>query len=208
MAIAKTEWVRTLPDGSTVTVQNARVVARDADGRIFQERRTFVPVPDNGKRESVAYATEYLDPVEHTLYRCDPGQKTCNLFEYNDPGSEPILAPGLQPDKTAYLTRENLGTDTFAGLEVQRSRDTLTLAAQSVGNSKTILRSTDFWYSPELGVNVQVKRRDPRDGDQTLWLTDLSLTAAAPETFKVPAAYRVIDHRNASQAATPATAEQ
>jgi hypothetical protein len=208
MAIAKTEWVRTLPDGSTLTRQNARVVARDMDGRVFQERRTFVPVPDTGKEESQVYATEYLDPVEHTLYRCNPFRKECNLFEYRDPSAGQLAPAGLQPNRTSYLTREDLGVDTFAGLDVQRSRETLTLYAESIGNTKTILRSSDFWYSPALGINVQVKRHDPRDGDQTLWLSEVTLTAAAPETFKVPAAYRIVDHRAAEQAPAPSLIEK
>jgi hypothetical protein len=45
-------------------------------------------------------------------------------------------------------------------------------------------------------VNAQVKRHDPRDGEQTLWLTDISLNAPDPETFKVPTDYRILDHRD------------
>jgi hypothetical protein len=103
---------------------------------------------------------------------------------------------GLQPDRTTYLTRENLGTDTFAGLEVQRSRETLTVGSESEGNTRTMVRTVDYWYSPALGVNVQVKRHDPRDGDQTLWLTDVSLNAPDPEIFKIPADFSVVDHRH------------
>lgn len=195
MAIAKTVWVRTLPDGSTVTTQNERVVARDMDGRIFQERRTFSPVPDDGKHQSVAYMNVYSDPTTHTLYNCSIFQKVCHLVSYHEPVNLPDRREGLQPDGTSYLTRENLGVDTFEGLEVQRSRETYTFFSQTIGNTKTILRTVDYWYSPELGVNVQVKRHDPRDGDQTLWLTNISQTAATPDVFEVPAGYRIIDDR-------------
>ncbi len=195
-AVAKTIVVRTLPDGSTVTSQNARHVARDADGRIFEERVTFVPVPDDGPQKMRVHAVDYSDPLNHTSYRCDTFSKVCQLREYRDEFVADMARPvGLQPDKRTYLTREDLGTDTFAGLEVQRSRETLTMATESVGNTRTILRTVDYWYSPELGVNVQVKRHDPRDGDQTLWLTDLSLSAPDPQIFKVPADFRVVDHR-------------
>jgi hypothetical protein len=196
-AVAKTLVVRTLPDGSTVTDQNERHIARDVDGRIFEERVTFVPVPDDGARKMRVHAVDYSDPVNHTSYHCDTRFKVCQLGEYHDGFVEAPATPvGLQPGRRTYLTRENLGTDTFAGLEVQRSRETLTLATQSVGNTRTILRTVDYWYSPSLGVNVQVKRHDPRDGDQALWLTDVSLSAPDPETFRVPADYRVVDHRH------------
>jgi hypothetical protein len=195
MAIAKTVWVQTLPDGSTVTRQNERVVARDMEGRIFQERRTFIPVPDDGKQQSVAYVNEYSDPVTSTSYSCIPGSRSCNLNNYFVPESEPVVPVGLQRDGISWLTRENLGVDTFDGLEVQRSRETFTFFKDKIGNTKTILRVVDYWYSPVLGINVKVVRHDPRDGDQTLWLTNISTTAADPSTFQVPAGYQIYDRR-------------
>jgi hypothetical protein len=204
-AISKTLVVRTLADGSTVTNRNERRVARDADGRVFQERVTFVPVPDDGRKMRV-HAIDYDDPVEHTRYHCDTESKVCNLFAFDVPVTAGVVPAGLQPDKTTYLEREDLGADTFSGVEVQHSRETTTLASQSVGNSRTILRTVEYWYSSALDVNVQVKRHDLRDGDQTLWLTDVSLSTPDPETFRVPADYRIIDHRNpeSSNPAPPA----
>jgi hypothetical protein len=206
MAIAKTLVVRTLPDGSTVTDENQRLVARDMDGRIFQERRTFVPVPDDGKHQSIVHATDYTDPVAHTLYRCNAYAKICNIFAYDEPVSQGLRPAGLQPDGMSYLTRENLGTDTFEGLEVQHSRETFTFYKQSVGNTGTILRTVEYWYSAALGINVKVVRHDPRDGDQTLWLTDIAQTAPDPATFRAPADYRVVDHRSAE--AQPADSQR
>ena len=195
-ATAKTVWVRTLPDGSTVTSENSRLVTRDNDGRIFQQRVTFVPVPNDGKREMWVHARDYTDPVEHIHYHCDTGPKVCTLFYYYAPVADAVAPAGRQADRTTFVTREDLGVDTFAGLDVQKSRETTTLYTETVGNTRTILRTVEYWYSPALGVNVQVKRHDPRDGDQTLWLTDVSLSAADPEIFKVPADYRVIDERS------------
>jgi hypothetical protein len=195
MAIAKTTWVQILPDDSTVTTQNERVVARDMDGRIFQERRSFIPVPDDGKQQSMVQQLVYSDPLEHTLLNCNPYRKVCDLFSYYEPVTEPLLPAGLQPDKMSFLTRENLGTDTFEGLDVQRTRETFTFYKQSIGNTKTILRVLDYWYSPDLGINVKVVRHDPRDGDQTLWLTNIARSPATPETFKVPSGYQMVDHR-------------
>lgn len=197
MAIAKTTWVQILPDGSTVTHQNERVVSRDMDGRIFQERRTFIPVPDVNNQQSQIRVLDYSDPVAHTLYDCNPYTKVCNLYPYFEPVAQPLQPAGLQPDGMSYLTRENLGTDTFEGLEVERSRETFTFYKQSIGNTGTILRTVDYWYSPALGVNVKVVRHDPRDGDQTLWLENISQTAPDPATFRAPADYQVVDHRSA-----------
>jgi hypothetical protein len=193
-ATAKTVWVEILPDDSTITHWNERAVARDMDGRIFQERRFFVP--DSSKDQPPLRVLQYTDPLQHTFYDCNPRSKTCDLSDYSPGDMQPLAPPGLQPDGTTFLTRENLGVDTFEGLEVERSRETYTYYKQTIGNTKTILRVVEYWYSPALGINVQVKRHDPRDGDQTLWLTNISLSPADPETFKVPADYQIFDRRN------------
>jgi hypothetical protein len=193
MAIAKTTWVRTLPDGSTVTVHNERVVARDADGRVYEERRTFVPVDSD--RQTRVTAEDFIDPAARTLTRCFPGPNYCEIYDHRTPPAAVTANPGLQPDRMTYIAREDLGADSFDNVEVQHSRDTTTMSAGDVGNSKTIVRSVEYWYAPSLGINLQVKRHDPRDGDQTLWLSDLSPTAPAPETFQPPQGYRMIDLR-------------
>lgn len=197
-AIAHTTWVRTLPDGSSETHENERVVARDNEGRIFQERRTFVPVPNPTNRQSLAYAAEYTDPVKHVVYRCRPATRLCHETAFYGVMPQQELRPGLQPDGTTYLTRENLGVDTFAGLDVVRTRETFTFYRASVGNTKTILRTVDYWYSSQLGINVKVMRHDPRDGDQTLWLSDIVESAPEERWFQAPAGYRIIDDRGAA----------
>jgi hypothetical protein len=195
-ATAVTLWVRTLPDGSTVSSQNSRQVARDTDGRIYQQRATFVPLPKTANAESRVYATDYDDPIEHKWYHCMPAIKICNLFGYYVPANMAIVPTGLQPDKTSFITREDLGSETLAGLEVQHSRETTTVYSGAVGNTRTILRTCEYWYSSALGINIKVKRQDPRDGDQTLWLKDVSLSEPEPLKFKIPADYRIVDHRH------------
>jgi hypothetical protein len=59
-----TEWIRQLPDGSNITLKNHRTIARDAQGRVFQERRYFVP--DDGKHESTITQIEISDPATLT----------------------------------------------------------------------------------------------------------------------------------------------
>ena len=47
-----TEWTRTLPNGSTITTRLEANLARDSRGRIYRERRTFVPA--NSDRQADA----------------------------------------------------------------------------------------------------------------------------------------------------------
>jgi len=196
MADAKTTWVQILPDGSTVTRQNERVVARDMDGRLFQERRTFVPVPNPTTRQSTPYVNEFDDPVAHTRNICIVATKTCNEFVYRPAIQTKDRPAGLQPGGRTFLTRESLGADLVDGQEALHTRETLAVFSATIGNTKNIIRSVDYWYSPKLGINLKVERHDPRDGDQTLWLTNLTLSAPEPSQFQVPSGYRIVDHRN------------
>jgi len=82
------------------------------------------------------------------------------------------------------------------GQEALHTRETLTVFSATIGNTKDIIRTVDYWYSPTLGINLKVERHDPRDGDQILWLTDLTLSAPDASEFQVPSACRIIDHRN------------
>ena len=200
MANARMVAVQILPDKSTVTMHSERAVARDNDGRIFEERRQFMP--GSGPEASRLLAVDYMDPQAHTQHRCFPGPNYCAIYDYFF-GTPRMMPVGLQADKTTYLTREQFGTETVAGVEAQHSRETFTLYMESVGNSRTILRIVDYWYSPELGINVQVKRHDPRDGDQTLWLTDLTQSAPDPATFNLPEGYRMVDLTHTGAAPGP-----
>src|SRR5882724_5996642 len=64
--ILETEWIRGLSDGGTITLVNKRRIARDADGRIYQERWLLVPKAD--ATSSQMTAIQISDPTAHTLY--------------------------------------------------------------------------------------------------------------------------------------------
>src|SRR5882757_6039802 len=89
-AIVNTEWIRQLPDGSTITLKNHRAIARDASGRIFQERRALVP--DDGKAKSGVTQIEITDPVARQYD--DEGGGTCQgHFQQNAKWPLPTQRP-------------------------------------------------------------------------------------------------------------------
>jgi hypothetical protein len=61
-ATVNTEWTRYLDNGATMTVKNRRLIARDGQGRVFQERRWFV---SERSVESRLTRTEISDPASH-----------------------------------------------------------------------------------------------------------------------------------------------
>jgi hypothetical protein len=51
----------------------------------------------------------------------------------------------------------------------------------------------EIWYSPQLGINVSVKRMDPRHGTQIINVTDIAQGEPDPKLFAVPPGYTVVD---------------
>jgi hypothetical protein len=55
----------------------------------------------------------------------------------------------------------------------------------------------EFWYSPQLGLNLLSFRSDPRIGKQTFTVTTVTLGDPDPSLFELPAGFKVVDVRAA-----------
>jgi hypothetical protein len=194
-------WTRTLEDSGTLTVQNHRKVARDSSGRIFQERRWLVPNGDI--KNTPLNEIDFSDPTLHELYICFPGQRVCRLQNYYAPVEFNLAQPGELTNRKGKLTREDLGKNTLEGLEVVGTRETVTFDANAFGNNHPLAITKEFWYSQRLGINLLVKRVDPRHGTQIFSVSDIKLAAPDPATFQLPQGYAIQDLRapSAQQAA-------
>ena len=198
-ATVNTEWIRHLPDGSQITLVNHRTVARDAKGRVYQERAYFVP--NDGKHESMVTQIEISDPLTNQLYICSAAEGVCRVRDLSrNAGAEfaTIVAPA-KPGTPGFSV-ENLGTQYVAGLETIGTRETHVLAAMSYGNESPILERKEFWYSPQLGINLITKREDPRfSSQQNFEVTNLTLGEPDPKLFRPPAGNRIFDLRSAPE---------
>jgi len=195
----QTEWVRSLADGGAITVANQRRIARDAEGRIYQER--WILVPKDGKVESRMTTIQISDPNNHTLYNCfmlDP-KKQCELstftpspnaiYKFQGPPTGPL------PDGMGEAIHEDLGTQWIAGVETMGSRDTVIYNPGSFGNDRKLTIEREFWYSPKLGFNLLSKRSDPRIGTQTFTATNLILSEPDAKLFDLPEGFKIVDRR-------------
>jgi hypothetical protein len=187
------EWTKVLEDGSTLTVQNHRLIVRDGAGRIYQERRRLVP--KDSQQEPDLQRIEISDPAAHTKYFCRPETRVCALEAYVGPEAATTQPVGTEQDNFGTLTREDLGRTSVNGVEAVGTRETRTLNPGAIGNDRTIAIVKEIWFSPELGINVSVKRVDPRHGTQVINVTDISQGEPAPQLFKVPGGYTVVDRR-------------
>jgi hypothetical protein len=203
-ATVNTEWIRQLPDGSSITWRNHRTVARDAAGRIFQERRTFVP--DGGKGESVVTQIEISDPVTREFYVCRTSDHVCRLEQFSRPVFSSNAPAGAAGKDSASPGAEELGKQTVSGLETVGTRETTVVPAGTFGNNSPIMTKREFWYSPQLGVNLISKVQDPRSGEQNFEVSDIAVGEPDAKLFAVPSGYKVLDLRKAPEIASPQSA--
>ena len=187
------EWTRTLEDGTVVTTHLYALLARDSQGRIYREHMSFVPV--NSNQQSRRREIDLLDPVAHTRTTCTVATRRCTITDYHASTSFTPGPVGAFDNGKRYLSRESLGTDVVDGLNVIGTRETVTISAGAVGNSQPLVTTKEFWYSPDLQVNVSVTRKDPREGTQAIRVMDLSRTEPDAAMFQVPAGYTVEDIR-------------
>jgi hypothetical protein len=195
----ETEWVKTLYDGGTITWVNKRRIARDSAGRIYQER--WALVPKAGNAESMMTVIQISDPSAHTLYNCFIVVKkdTCELLTYvpmtleTRKAGTPATGP-LHGDQGDVL-HQDLGKQFLAGVETEGTRDATTYNPGTFGNDRKVTVEREFWYSPQLGINLLSIRSDPRIGKQTFTVTSVTLSEPDPKLFELPAGFKVVDHR-------------
>jgi hypothetical protein len=187
------EWTRNLEDGSVVTTHLYATVARDSQGRIYREHMTFFP--SNSNQQSRRIDIVLLDPVAHTGTTCVIATRRCTIVGYH--ASTSFVPPPAGPfdNGTRHLARESLGTNVVDDLNVVGTRETITINPGVVGNSQALVTTREFWYSPDLQVNLSVTRKDPREGTQVLQLVDLSRSEPDPAIFQIPAGFVVQDRR-------------
>jgi hypothetical protein len=201
-ATVNTEWIRQLPDGSAITLKNHRAIARDAAGRIFQERRALVP--DEAKANSGVTQIEISDPVLHELYICIPQEHTCQLEEFSPRESAPYGSPGkLHLAQGASSESEDLGKQSIGGVETAGTRETTVIPANTIGNNSPLISKREFWYSPQLGVNLISKLQHPLSGTQNFEVSDITLGEPDAKLFEVPSGSRILDLRQPREISSP-----
>jgi hypothetical protein len=87
--------------------------------------------------------------------------------------------------------KESLGKQTIEGVEAEGTRMTITIPAGEIGNELPIQIVTERWYSPELQTTIMSKHTDPRQGEHTYRLTNITRDEPARTLFEVPADYTI-----------------
>jgi len=195
-ATLATEWVKYAADGATITLANERHIARDAQGRIYEER--WILVPKNGTVKSTMNWIQLADPKQRTLYNCSQQRHICDLLAY-DPTSDLSAAVPLKEVSAAQTDRnlswEDLGDRNIAGIDTVGRRETTTIEVGKIGNDQPLTSVSEFWHSQELGINLLSIRTDPMVGKQTFTITEITSAEPDSQLFALPAGFTVNDQR-------------
>jgi len=190
-----TEWSRPLGNGGSFTLVNERHIMRDQSGRIYQER--WLLVPKGGKIQSRMDIFQITDPHRHTWYNCAPEHKVCDLYRYSltTQAEYPpaIRDSGPLSNGNGFHQHEDLGLSASNGVETHGYRETTTINAGVMGNDKPMVTTREFWYSPQLGFNLESTVETPQTGKQVFTVKELSTSAPDPNFFVVPEGYKIVD---------------
>jgi len=100
------------------------------------------------------------------------------------PPMAPITLPLLPRGKGET---KSLGSREFDGIKAEGTMTTHTIPAGAVGNEKPILITSERWFSPDLFIVVYAKSSDPRAGETTYRLTNVTRGEPPADLFKIPA---------------------
>src|ERR1700735_4554548 len=192
-AIVTTEWTRIMPDGTTATLKNHRLIARDSAGRIFEERRYFTP--DGDKKETAITQIEYSDPTTHQIYICHPDGHVCELYEYRMLAVADDATNETSSSAANNVKSEDLGHEEILGLDAIGTRETTTIAPGTVGNDQPLAAVRELWHSTQLGFNLVLDKTDPISGNAQIRVTDIHLGEPDARLFAPPGSFSVVDAR-------------
>jgi hypothetical protein len=211
-----TEHIQTLADGTHIS-QNAQKTTfyRDSQGRTRMERSFPVPPGVTRGAASGPNLIEISDPVSGVRYTLEPRKHVAHKMSVPiappPPSNSATSAsrsgrfavaqsvPGLSgtapqdQSQQPQFSHESLGTETIEGVLAEGKRTTIVYPIGAVGNDRPITTVSETWMSTDLKTVVLSKHSDPRSGESTTRLTNISRAEPDPALFQIPSDYEIVD---------------
>ena len=212
-AKAVTERVQLLSDGNRISQTTTNTVARDSKGRVYREES--LPGYATGNTDA-PHMVLIEDPVSGIHITLDSTAKTAfkipagkipprDRKRADEAGALSMVEPDGVTAQTFTIvtgnarvveddqstTTTDLGTQVVEGVMAKGTKVTRTIPAGTIGNDGPIVITTESWFSPELKVIVMSKSNDPRMGETSYKLTNISRAEPDPALFRIPADYTV-----------------
>ena len=159
-------------------------IARDSNGRIYNERRQLEPESFHGS------------PPLIEAHIFDPRTRIKTLYDPLTHIARQRVLP--VPPKTDELPNpwvevEDLGTTTLNGLKAKGTRRTLTFMDPSDDDEEALVVVQEDWYSEDLHINLLSRTSDPRSGVEMTALSGIRREEPPGNVFEVPAGYKIVD---------------
>jgi hypothetical protein len=190
-AVVELKSTQVLTDGSTNASKTIANIARDSQGRIYNERRELVSPSFTGNPQLLSF--HIFDPETRLNTFLNPSTRLARQTTWHPPASAAEPNSGSSVSRDPLVEEKDLGTRTMEGLLVHGTLRTRTVPATASGTDKAVVVTDEFWYSDELHLNMLEKRDDPRSGQQTVTVTQVDRSEPDQAMFQVPAGYKVVD---------------
>ena len=90
---------------------------------------------------------------------------------------------------------ESLGKQMVEGVNAEGTRYVSTIEAGAIGNDRPIQIASDSWYSADLQMVIMSKHSDPRTGDESFRVTNISRGEPAAYLFQLPVGYQISERK-------------
>ena len=186
-----------LPDGTETIRTTINHIARDSQGRTYNESRVLMPISYTG--EPRLTSATIFDPTNlHDIsynpqlrvardYIITPEQ-AAHRSGTNPPVPGPRTVSGGPKIIETSLGQQTMDNTILVGTRKQR---TISAPVSSTGEPVTI--TDEYWYSPDLFVYLIVKHNDPRTGEQIVAVTHIDRAEPPAARFQIPDGYKVVD---------------
>jgi hypothetical protein len=91
------------------------------------------------------------------------------------------------------MSNEKLGIRTIEGVLAEGTRRTVTYPADFMGNDRPVSAVTETWTAPDLKVQVMISQNDPRLGENTQKIINISRDEPSASLFQPAPEYTVVD---------------
>jgi hypothetical protein len=216
------EHVQVAADGTRFTQNNRQeTISRDSQGRIRIERSimmgpnapadtpTVIEIQD--PVAGFSYTLDVQNKVAHRIALQTPetrrqaavgngGRVATGAIggvltgsSVRSSGFTGVITGPATSRSAPEMKQEDLGTQEIEGVAAQGHRNTTTWAAGSQGNDRPFQVVNETWFSPDLKEMVLSKTVDPRSGENTNKLINISRSEPSADLFIPPADFQVVD---------------
>jgi hypothetical protein len=196
-ATVEFETTQVLSDRTVIIHKSTSYVARDSKGRTRIELRVESPTGETETLQVILY-----DPQTRVRTTLSPKTNTAAQGKAAGLGNPPDQSQtGAAAASDARASRgssqksfagEDIGVDYLDGVEVRHVRQRKTVTTGVSAEDGPVETTYEYWYSPELKVNLLSKRNDPRTGSQSARLKDIHRGEPSASLFEIPTGYKLI----------------